>query len=178
MSTTILSSTLLLTVLLAIGLFFFIRASVKDRTQVIQLMSTEPTDSLLAQLQQYFTQRSYKVVAIDATQNQVTFAGFVRPSWFLAVFLTFLAAIGILCLVLVLSFLFPQIGLLFLGLELLSPIAGMFYWQKAGRQEQVSLKLESAATESTQETQNLITVTGHRDELSVLRETLGWQQVS
>ena len=139
----------------------------------MQLMSQEPIDSLLAQLQQYFTQRSYKVVALDAEQNQVTFAGFVRPSWFLAVFLTFLAALGILCLVLVLSFLFPQVSLLFFALELLSPVAGIFYWQKAGRQEQVSLKLES-----TQETENLITVTGHRDELSVLRETLGWQQVS
>lgn len=139
----------------------------------MQLMSQEPIDSLLAQLQQYFTQRSYKVVALDAEQNQVTFAGFVRPSWFLAVFLTFLAALGILCLVLVLSFLFPQVSLLFFALELLSPVAGIFYWQKAGRQEQVSLKLES-----TQEPENLITVTGHRDELSVLRETLGWQQVS
>ncbi|MGA9377760.1 MAG: cofactor assembly of complex C subunit B [Phormidium sp.] len=178
MSTTILASTFLLTVLLAIGLFFFIRASVKDRTEVIQLMSKEPIDSLLAQLQQYFTQRSYRVVALDADQNQVIFAGFVRPSWFLAVFLTFLAALGILCLVLVLTFLFPQIGLVFSGLELLSPMAGIFYWQKAGRQEQVSLKLESAVTESTEETQNLITVTGHRDELSVLRESLGWQQVS
>jgi Flp pilus assembly protein TadB len=178
MSTTILSSTLLLTVLLAIGLFFFIKASVKDRTQVIQLISKEPTDSLLAQLQQYFTQRSYQVVALDGQQNQVTFAGFVRPSWFLAVFLTFLAALGILCVVLVLSFLFPQIGLVFLGLELLAPLAGIFYWQKAGRQEQVSLKLESSTGESTQETQNLITVTGHRDELSVLQETLGLQKVS
>ncbi|OKH36378.1 hypothetical protein NIES2119_17175 [[Phormidium ambiguum] IAM M-71] len=173
MSTTILSSTFLLTVLLAIGLFFFIKASVKDRTQVMQLISQEPIDSLLAQLQQYFTQRSYKVVALDAAQNQVTFAGFVRPSWFLAVFLTLLAALGILCLVLVLSFLFPQVSLLFFALELLSPVAGIFYWQKAGRQEQVSLKLEN-----TQETENLITVTGHRDELSVLRETLGWQQIS
>ena len=177
MITTILASTLLLTVLLAIGLFFFIRASVKDRTEVIQLTSKESTDSLLTQLQQYFTQRSYRVVALDAAQNQVTFAGFVRPSWFLAVFLTFLAALGILCLVLVLSYLFPQIGLVFLGLELLSPLAGIFYWRKAGRQEQVSLKLESATAESTQEIQNLITVTGHRDELSVLRETLGWQRV-
>lgn len=139
----------------------------------MQLISQEPIDSLLAQLQQYFTQRSYKVVALDAAQNQVTFAGFVRPSWFLAVFLTLLAALGILCLVLVLSFLFPQVSLLFFALELLSPVAGIFYWQKAGRQEQVSLKLEN-----TQETENLITVTGHRDELSVLRETLGWQQIS
>jgi len=178
MNTTILSSTLLLTLVLAIGLFFFIKASVKARRQVVQLISREPTDSLLAKLQQYFTQRAYRVVALDAAQNQVTFEGFVRPSWFLAIFLTFLAAAGMLCLVLVFSLLFPQLGMVFLGLELLSPLAGVFYWQKAGRTEQVLLRLENAGVGDTQESQNLITVTGHRDELLVLRQTLGLQQVS
>ncbi|MEQ8754914.1 MAG: cofactor assembly of complex C subunit B, partial [Coleofasciculus sp. G1-WW12-02] len=42
MSTPILSSTFLLTLLLAVGLFFFIRASVKDRTQKVQLIAQEP----------------------------------------------------------------------------------------------------------------------------------------
>lgn len=178
MNTTILSSTLLLTILLAVGLFFFIRASVKDRTQVVKLISGEPLDSLLARLQQYFTQRAYRVVALDADRNQVKFEGFVRPSLFLAIFLSFLAASGILCLVLVLSFLFPQLGMAFLLLELLSPLAGIFYWQKAGRQEQVLLKIEEAGDNLSREAQNLITLTGHRDELSTLQQTLGLQQLA
>jgi len=172
MNTTILSSTFLLTILLSVGLFFFIKASVKDRTQAVQLISGQPQESLLPQLQQYFTQRAYRVAAVDAAQNQVVFQGFVRPSWFLAIFLSLLAAVGLLCLSLVLSQLFPGAATLFLGLELLSPLAGLFYWQKAGRTEQVSLKLEDSPREGTEQAQSLITVTAHRDELAALQQAL------
>ncbi len=172
MNTTILSSTFLLTLLLSVGLFFFIKASVKDRTKAVQLISFEPQESLLPQLQQYFTQRAYQVASVDAAQNQVVFQGFVRPSWFLAIFLSLLAAVGLLCLSLVLSMLFPGTATLFLGLEVLSPLAGWFYWQKAGRTEQVSLKLEDSLGEGTNQAQSLITVTAHRDELAALQQAL------
>ncbi|MEW6496643.1 MAG: cofactor assembly of complex C subunit B [Cyanobacteriota bacterium] len=171
MNTTILSSTLLLTFLLAIGLFFFIRASVKDRTQQVQLISTEPEESLLTRLQQYFDQRAYQVAAVDAATNQVTFQGFVRPSWFLAIFLTLLAACGILCLSLVLSILYPTLTGVFMGLVLLAPVAGVFYWKKAGRIEQVFLKVEALPAQDTIP-QSLITVTAHRDELQELQQAL------
>ncbi|NEP45433.1 MAG: cofactor assembly of complex C subunit B, partial [Okeania sp. SIO2H7] len=42
---------------------------------------------------------------------------------------------------LALSMVFPQRGQLFLGLVLLSPLAGLFYWRKAGRPERVSVEL-------------------------------------
>lgn len=171
MSTTILSSTFLLTLLLAVGLFFFIRASVKDRTEQAQLIAREPEESLLARLQQYFDQRAYRVAAVDAATNQVTFQGFVRPSWFLAIFLTLLAACGLLCLSLVLSFLFPKLTTVFLGLVLLAPTAGIFYWKNAGRSEQVFLKVEAVSAQDT-DSQSLITVTAHRDELRSLQQTL------
>ncbi|MCL1465340.1 cofactor assembly of complex C subunit B [Argonema galeatum] len=173
MTTTIIYSTLLLTLLLSVGLFFFIKASVKDRTQVVRLISEQPQEALFAQFQQYFTQRSYRVASVDAAQNQVTFVGFVRPSWFMAIFLTLLAAVGILSLVLVLSILFPNLAIVFLGLELLSPLAGVFYWQKAGRQEQVSLKFEDVLSQETQVVQSAIAVTAHRDELAALQQALG-----
>lgn len=172
MNATILSSTFLLTILLSVGLFFFIKASVKDRTEVVQLISGRSQESLLAQLQQYFTQRAYRVAAVDAGQNQVIFQGFVRPSWFLAIFLSLLAAVGLVCLSLVLSLLFPKAATLFLGLALLSPLAGVFYWQKAGRTEQVSLKFEDARGEGKDLIQSQITVTAHRDELAALQQAL------
>lgn len=175
MIATTISSTFLLTILLSVGLFFFIKASVKDRTEAVQLISIQPEESLLVQVQQYFTDRSYRVASVDADQNQVTFEGFVRPSWFLAIFLSLLGAIGILCMVLVLSMLFPQVGLLFLALELLSPLAGIFYWQNAGRAEKVSLKFERVGGEETQTSHSLITVTAHRDELAILQKTLNLQ---
>ncbi|MDP8963733.1 MAG: cofactor assembly of complex C subunit B [Cyanobacteriota bacterium] len=171
MSTPILASTFLLTLLLAVGLLFFIRASVKDRTQQVGLIAQESEESLLTRLQQYFDQRAYRVAAVDAATNQVTFQGFVRPSWWLAIFLTVLAACGLLCLSLVLSVLYPTLSNIFLGLVLLSPAAGVFYWKKAGRNEQVSLKVEAVPTQEMA-TQTLITVTAHRDELRELQQAL------
>jgi Cofactor assembly of complex C subunit B len=169
-NTPILSSTLLLTLLMAVGLVFFIRASVKDRIQQVGLIAQESEESILKRLQQYFDQRAYHVAALDANKNQVTFQGFVRPSWFMAIFLTTLAACGILCLSLVLSFLYPSLGRLFLGLVLLSPTAGIFYWQKAGRNEQVSLTLKAFGAQEADQT--LVTVTAHRDELQELQQAL------
>ncbi len=171
MNTTILSSTFLLTLLLAVGLFFFIRASAKDRTQQVKLIAEQPEESILIQLQQYFDRRAYRIAAVDAKQNQVTFQGFVRPSWFLAIFLSLLAFCGFLCLALVLAILFPPFAKIFLGLVLLSPAAGVFYWKKAGRSEQVSLKVETFAGVE-KETRSLITVIAHRDELAQLQQEL------
>lgn len=172
MSVTSLASTLVLTLLLAVGLFFFIRASVKDRTQEVTLVSEQEQASLLEQLQQYFAHRSYRVSTIDSERNQVTYEGFVKPSVFLAIFLTLLAAIGILCLALVWSLLFPGLSSIFLGLVLLSPMAGVFYWKKAARPEQVMLKLSNQTNKLTQELQSQITVVAHRDELIELQRSL------
>jgi len=169
MTQPVIASTLLLTVLLMIGLFFFIRASVKDRTQEVRLLSDQSEDSLLSQLRSYFGQRSYRVAAIDATRNQVTFEGVVRPSVFLAVFLSLLASIGVLCFVLVLAMVLPDWSNFWFGLLLLSPLAGVFYWKGAERVEQVSLKVESSPDATSR---SVITVKAHRDELAELQRSL------
>ncbi|MFH7024497.1 MAG: cofactor assembly of complex C subunit B [Heteroscytonema crispum UTEX LB 1556] len=170
MDTAILPSTLLLTLLLMVGLFFFIRASTKDRTQIAQLVWDQDEATLMPRLKEYFVARSYRVAAVDSQQNQVTFEGLVRPSWFLAVFLTLLAAAGFLCLSLVLMLLFPNLGKVFLGMLLLSPLSSVFYWKKARRLEKVLLKVET--TESEQKSPTRITVTAHRDELIELQRAL------
>jgi hypothetical protein len=66
---------------------------------------------------------------------------------------------------LILAFLYPAIAPGFFLLLLLSPLAGFFYWRKAGRWEKVLLKIES-------ESQKLLTVTAHRDELIQLQAKL------
>ncbi len=171
MDTAVLPSTFMLTLLLAVGLFFFIKASVKPRIEQVKLASESAQESLLTELQQYFAQRAYRVAAVDAPNYKVTFEGFVRPSWFLAIFLTMLGAGGTLCLGLVLGMLVPQQGQIFLALVLLSPLAGVFYWKKAGRSEQVSLKLESVA-ESESQIKSFVTVRAHRDELAAMQKAL------
>lgn len=165
----VLTSTALLTALLAVGLLFFIRASTKDRTQIAKLLSEQQGDPLLERLQQYFAARAYRLASVDAAENKVVYEGVVRPSWFLAIFLTLLAAIGILCLALVLSLLFPGAASKLPLLAILAPLAGIFYWYKAKRPEQVALQVEFLSGEPSQ---SLITVTAHRDELAELRQAL------
>lgn len=172
----IISSTFLLTSLLLVGLFFFIRASVKDRTKKIQFLSTESEEILWQKLQQYFEQRAYRVTDLDREKQQITLVGFVQPSWFLAIFLTFLAGIGLFCLSLVLFWLYPSVGNLAWGLIILAPIAGIFYWQKAGRLEQVLLSIQTDVTSQSSQS-NLLTVIAHRDELIQMQQNLSLQVI-
>jgi len=172
----VLSSTVFLTVLLAIGLFFFIRASVKDRTQVLTLKAEGEQPTVLEQLQTYFVDRSYRLAAVDATSNQVTYEGFVRPSLPLAIFLSLLAGVGMLCLSLVLALLFPNAAKILPVLGLLGPLAGFFYWKQAGRVEKVALQVESLDSEN-EVPLNLVKVTAHRDELLELQRSLKFTPV-
>ena len=155
-----------------IGLFFFIRASVKDRTKQIQLIPDESEDILLKTLQNYFESRAYQLVSVDASNKQIAFTGFVQPSVFLALLLSLLAVVGLSCLALVLFLLFPEVDYLFWLLVLVAPLAGIFYWKKAGRWEKILLQVIPQA-----ESSNLISITAHRDELIQLQENLSVQTV-
>jgi hypothetical protein len=167
----ILTSTAILTLLLAVGLFFFIKASVKDRTERLLLTSQESESELLPRLEKYFTDRAYRLKAVNPDTNVVTFEGLVSPSWFLAIFLSLLAGCGSLCLSLVLATIFPQIGYLFLLLILVSPLAGWFYWQQARRLERVLLSVEPSTSNASNQ-MTAIEIVGHRDELAIFRSEL------
>ncbi len=174
MSFPVLPSTFFLTLLLLIGLFFFIRASTKDRTEVAQLIADQPQEPVLEKLQSYFTARAYKLISIDAEKNLVTFEGFVRPSAFLAVFLSALTAVGLSCIALVLMFQFPNASYFPFGLVAVSPVAGIFYWKRSARLEQVSLRVDSI--EDSVEEKTEVIVTAHRDEVIQLQRSLGLQR--
>lgn len=164
-------STLLLTLLLMVGLFFFLRASIKDRTEQLELLATEPEESIFERLQNYFERRAYQIVNIDGVNNTVTYQGFVPPSGFMAVFLSLLTGLGLVCVALVLALLYPAIGYGFLVITALCPIAGVFYWRKAGKTETVRLQIEKVVPITEPPTQR-ITLTGHRDELIQLRQEI------
>lgn len=155
-----------------IGLFFFIRASVKDRTKQIQLIPAESEDILIKKLQEYFEARAYQLTSIDAQNKQVAFKGYVQPSIFLATLLSFLAVVGLSCLALVLFLLFPSVNNIFWLLVLIAPLAGVFYWKKAGRWENILLQVTPKIDNS-----NVVTITAHRDELIQLQENLSVQTV-
>ncbi|MBD2104386.1 cofactor assembly of complex C subunit B [Leptolyngbya sp. FACHB-261] len=183
MSDPILASTFVLTLLLLVGLFFFVRASVKDRTQEYILSSDLAGEQLMQQLRQYFTQRAYQVISVVpedrprspetrdlwSQPGTITLSGQVRPSAFLAFFLSALTVSGLFCIGLVLSVVYPQLGSSSLGLALLGPAAGLFYWRGAGREERVDLRVEQ--TELAPRPSRVL-IRAHRDEVSELQNAL------
>jgi Cofactor assembly of complex C subunit B len=159
--------------LLAIGLMFFIKASVKDRIEQMSFAITEPEEAFLAKLDRYLVDRAYKLIDISDTTG-VTYEGLVSPSWFMATFLTSLAAGGFLCLGLVLNYIFNSS--LFLGLAILAPLAGLFYWKKSERLEQIIFATTKEAPEE-QANGKIFSLTGHRDELKILERSLNIKSV-
>jgi hypothetical protein len=180
MDTPVLSSTLFLTVLLFIGLFFFLRASVKDRTQTaIWTLSATP-EVVLEEITQYLEGRAYRLQSVDRATDEARFQGTVEASWGLAIFLSLLAGVAGACFGLVLAMQLPQVGLWGLGAMAIAPVAGWFYRQKAQRLEQVTLTVrgdlggESPASAQTQDAKTRVRVTAHRDELESLRTALNY----
>ncbi|WP_218079355.1 cofactor assembly of complex C subunit B [Anthocerotibacter panamensis] len=159
-------STLALTLLIAVGLFFFIRASVKDRTKQETFLSEVAPETLDTRLAHYFQRRAYRLVDSGAVR---VYEGIVQPSRFLAVFLSVLALCGLGSVALVLAVLVPVLGGWWFLLVVLSPLAGAFYWRRALRPERVLLQLISGE----QVTQ--IHVKAHRDELEKFKAALGFE---
>jgi hypothetical protein len=82
-----------------------------------------------------------------------------------------LAAIGLVCLALVLASLFPRVGLIWLSLTLFAPVAGGYYWRRARREEQVTVRMQPEDSAESEE-YSVATVTAHRDELIALQQAL------
>lgn len=151
-------STLFLTVLLLVGLVFFLKGSIKDRTTMLEL----PDPSLTPKIRAYLLSLGYRVQNLDPDRDIVTLAGEVRASLGLALLLTLLATIGLGCLSLVLSLLFPAWGN---GVFLLiggAPIAGAFYWRGAQRTEEIKIASRAGG----------LIIQGHRDTLRQIENHL------
>jgi ABC-type transport system involved in cytochrome bd biosynthesis fused ATPase/permease subunit len=174
----VLSSSLLLTGLLCIGLVFFIRAASKDRTQTVQFASAQPAAVLRQQLIDYFEHRAYRRQGEIEETDWLTFRGWVRPSVFLALFLVCLAVIGLLCISLVLAFLFPQSGRLPLMVVALAPLAAVFYWRQASREEQIAFKVLPSSPGAVAPDRSLVTLQSHRDEAIQLAARLPLTRLS
>ena len=165
---TVSQSTFFLTMLLGVGLFFFIKAATKDRTEIAEFSIDQPPEVLHQRLLDYFQNRAYRLMpaTLDTESDSwVRLVGVVRPSLFLAIFLAFLAAVALMCFALVLATLFNGYGIFFFGLILLSPIAAIAYWKQAKREEQVAFQIQAADQGCT------LAVRGHRDEIIQLKSS-------
>ena len=164
-----LASTLLLTLLLAVGLVFFLRAASKDRTTVVEVRSSRPPLEVLPGIADWLQQRGWVAEASEPDQRLLRFRGQVQASGTLALLLSALGGVGAGCLGLVLRQLLPALAwwpLLLIGL---GPLAGLLYRRRAARAETVELRLIS----HDQATGSALRLRAHRDELIALEQEMG-----
>jgi len=164
-----LGSTLLLTLLLAVGLVFFLRAASKDRTTVEKVRSSKPPLEVLPAMAEWLQQRGWIAEETNPERRLLRFRGQVQASGALAVLLSLLGGVGAGCLALVLRQLLPALQwwpLLLIGL---GPLAGVLYRRRAERAESVELRLIS----HDQATGSALRLRAHRDELIALEQELG-----
>jgi hypothetical protein len=162
-------STLLLTLLLAIGLVFFLRAASKDRTTTVEVRSSKPALEVLGALSTWLEERGWQAEASDPERRSVLYRGQVTSSPLLTVLLSMLGGVGAGCLGLVWHQLLPALGWWPLLMALLGPLAGLIYRRRAARDETVELRLVS----HDQATGSALKLRAHRDELIALELELG-----
>ena len=164
------TSTLILTLLLGIGLVFFLRAASKDRTTVVEVHSPRPPLEVLEGLSDWLTARGWSTEAGDPDRQVLRFRGQVSASWPLAVLLSLLGAVGAASLGLVLGQLLPDLAPWPVALALLGPLAGLIYRRRAARRESLELRLlPSPAADSGSSLQ----LRAHPHELIATEQELG-----
>ncbi len=164
----VLSSTLLLTLLLTIGLVFFLRAASKDRTTVIDIQSPRPPLEILNGLTLWLEARGWKRDGGNAERQTLRFIGEVESSRPLAIFLSMLGGLGAGCLGLVIKQLYPVLEWWPLLLICFGPFAGFVYHRRAKREEFVELRLMSIKEGEG----SMLRLRAHRDELIALESEL------
>ena len=164
-----LNSTLLLTILLAIGLFFFLRASSKDRTTIVEISSSQQPIKVLNGLCEWLNLRGWKQTGGDFEQRILIFKGQVVSSKFLAIFLGFLGGFGSCALGLVIIQIYPALGWWPILLGLIGgPLSGMVYFKRSAREEKFELRLIN----KDDDMMTFMRLRAHRDELISLENEL------
>ena len=139
------SSTLFLTILLAIGLVFFLRAASKDRTTIVDVQSPLPPLEVLNGVSFWLEKRGWKKNGGNVEEKLLVFNGNVASSTFLVIFLSCLGGLGSACLGLVLIQLYPFLSWWPLLLAVIgAPLAGIVYRTKSKREESLELRLLSS----------------------------------
>ena len=165
-----LSSTLFLTILLAIGLFFFLRASSKDRTTIVEITSSQKPVEVLNVMYEWLNLRGWKQIGGDFDQRTLIFKGQVVSSKLLAIFLSLLGGFGSCALGLVIIQIYPNLGWWPILIGLIGgPLSGIIYFKKSAREEKFELRLIS---NDDNEEMTLMRLKAHRDELISLENEL------
>mmetsp|Transcript_29954 Transcript_29954/g.41159 ORF Transcript_29954/g.41159 Transcript_29954/m.41159 type:complete len:288 (-) Transcript_29954:58-921(-) len=164
--------TLALYVMTLPGLYSLISRSVKIKPvqKVYDLPgpanpTAKPLRQVAAEVLAYFKALNYEVTAAE---DVITFKGVMGRSNSQAYFLTFCTFVGLGSLGLVLSVLFPDVGAKAYAITLLSPYAGLYYWNNAQSENQVKVKMETSDDEETVS----ITAEGGKEDLERFSQRL------
>ncbi|CAN0071596.1 unnamed protein product, partial [Ectocarpus fasciculatus] len=129
----------------------------------------ESVKQTAAKIIAYFQANNYKIKEAGET---ITFEGAVQASKGQAFFLVFCTALSFATLALVLQIQFPTIGNYWFLLTLLSPYAGVYYWQNGSRNDKAQVRLETSDDDTLTE----IYITGAAEELDRLSKTMGYME--
>lgn len=127
--------------------------------------TAKSTRQIAGEIMAYFKALNYE---ITAAEDVITFKGLMGKSKSQAAFLTFCTFVGLGSMGLVISILNEDIGAKAYALTLLSPYAGIFYWNNAQRIDTVKVRME------TSDNEQLITVTaqGGKEDIERFAKTL------
>lgn len=124
------------------GLWSLIKRSVKSKvvqkTFIGEGKVKKAPNQVAGEIFSFFTRNSFSVADRGET---IVFEGMMAPSRGQAALLTFCTCISLASVALVLTITFPDIGNNWFWLTILSPLAGVYYWTKASRKEQVKVKM-------------------------------------
>ncbi|XP_019191464.1 PREDICTED: protein COFACTOR ASSEMBLY OF COMPLEX C SUBUNIT B CCB1, chloroplastic [Ipomoea nil] len=124
------------------GLWSLIKRSVKSKIVQKTFVTTEEgkkaANRVAGEILAFFTRNNFVVSDRGET---ITFEGMMAPSRGQAALLAFCTCISLASCSLVLTITLPEIGNNWFWLTALSPLAGVYYWTRASRKEQVKVKM-------------------------------------
>ncbi|KAJ6797744.1 protein COFACTOR ASSEMBLY OF COMPLEX C SUBUNIT B CCB1, chloroplastic [Iris pallida] len=154
------------------GLWSLIKRSVKSK--VVQKTFVKEggggggemsPNRIAGEILSFFTRNNFSVSDRGET---ITFEGIMVPSRGQAALLTFCTCISLASVALVLSIAVPEGGNNWFWLTTLSPLAGVYYWTKASRKEEIKVKMIVDEDGSLSE----IVVRGDDEQIEKLRKEL------
>ncbi|KAK4490542.1 hypothetical protein RD792_001224 [Penstemon davidsonii] len=152
------------------GLWSLIKRSVKSKvvkkTFIGEGEKTKKAPNQVAgEILSFFTRNNF---AVSDRGETITFEGIMVPSRGQAALLTFCTCISLASVALVLTITFPDVGNNWFLLTILSPLAGVYYWKKASRKEQIKVRMIMAEDGTLSE----IIVQGDDQQVEQMRKEL------
>ncbi|KAL6960357.1 Protein COFACTOR ASSEMBLY OF COMPLEX C SUBUNIT B ccb1, chloroplastic [Sarracenia purpurea var. burkii] len=151
------------------GLWSLIKRSVKSKivqkTYIGEGEGKKMPNQVAGEVLSFFTRNNFAVVDRGET---ITFEGMMVPSRGQAALLTVCTCISLASVSLVLTITVPQVGNNWFWLTTFSPLAGIYYWKRASRKEQIKVKLILADDGTLSE----IIVQGDDEQVEQMRKKL------